>query len=194
VAVGSVAVPQSYYERIASIGHYQQDASAMGRINAWKASFYMANDYPITGVGLDNFMSLFQFYAPDPEDIHVAHNTYLQMLAETGYPGLLIYLVLLGVTFWTLETARRKAKFLRIPWAQDGARYITASLLGFMVGATFLNRAHFDLTYHLMFLAASLKRVLGWEEEAARAAARAAADPEAAAPAAAEQPAELVAR
>jgi probable O-glycosylation ligase (exosortase A-associated) len=178
VAVGSLTVPESYYERILSIADYQNDASAMGRLNAWRAAVSMANDYPFTGVGLDNFMSLFPFYAPDPENIKVAHNTYLQMLAETGYIGLSIYLTLMVATFWTLETTRRKAKRLRLRWAQNGAKYLAATLIAFMVGATFLNRAHFDLTYHVMFLAACMKRIVGWEAKAMLAAARAAAPAE----------------
>ena len=196
VAVGSLAVPESYYERIRSIADFQSDASAVGRLNAWRAALYMANDYPFTGVGLDNFMSLFPFYAPDPDNIKVAHNTYLQMLAETGYIGLWLYLTLIGATFWTLETARRRAKRLRLVWAQNGAKYLGASMIAFMVGATFLNRAHFDLTYHVMFLAACMKRIVGWEEKAMRAEARAAAPAaaDAAPPAPANRRAELVVR
>lgn len=169
IAIGSLIIPASYYERIASIFHYQSDGSAMGRLNAWKASFFMANDYPFLGVGLDNFMALFPFYAPDPENVKVAHNTYLQMLAETGYIGLSFYLILFGLTFWTLRTSFTRARRLRFDWATNAARCLTASLLAFLVGATFLNRAHFDLTYHIIVLAACLKRIVGWEARLMRA-------------------------
>jgi O-antigen ligase len=123
----------------------------------------MANDYPIVGVGLDNFTLLFQHYAPNPEDVHVAHNTYLQILAEAGYFGLALYLLLLTTAFWTFEVARRRARLLGYAWAESGARYLSASLLAFLVGGTFLNRAHFDLTYHVMILGACLLRIVTLE-------------------------------
>jgi putative inorganic carbon (HCO3(-)) transporter len=156
-------VPQSFYERIASIANFQSDGSAMGRLNAWQASFKMANDYPVFGVGLDNFLSEFIYYAPDPDDIHVAHNTWFQVLAETGYTGLCFYLLLFVASWWTLWRVRRRARRHGVEWASNGAKCLGASLLAFMVGGTFLNRAHFDLIYHVMALCACLDRILAHE-------------------------------
>jgi O-antigen ligase len=100
--------------------------------------------------------------------VHVAHNTYLQILAEAGYFGLVLYVILLITAFWTFETARRRARMLGYGWAEGGARYLSASLVAFMVGGTFLNRAHFDLTYHVMILGACLLRIvtleLSWQK------------------------------
>lgn len=160
---GSVFVPQSFYERVASIGDYKDDGSAMGRLNAWEASLDMANDYPLTGVGLDNFLAEFQYYAPDPDDVHVAHNTWFQVLAEAGYTGLLVYLSLFVVTWWTLFRIRMRARRWGLRWAENGAKCLAASIVAFMVGATFLNRAHFDLIYHVMALCAALDRLTAHE-------------------------------
>ena len=158
-AVGRLVVPASFYERIASIGNYQEDGSSMGRLNAWAASFHMANDYPVFGVGLDNFLFMFQYYAPDPDDVHVAHNTWLQVLAEAGYVGLLAYLALFMATWGTLLSTERLARRHDIRWAGDAAKFLEASTLAFMVGGTFLNRAHFDLLYHVVILSFCAKRI-----------------------------------
>ena len=160
---GSLIVDQSFYDRIASISDFRSDGSAMGRLNAWQASISMANDYPVFGVGLDNFLFQFVYYAPDPDDLHVAHNTWLQVLAETGYTGLVIYVSLFLVTAWTLARAARRARRFRISWAQNATKCLSASILAFVVGGTFLNRAHFDLIYHLMAMCACLDRLLAWE-------------------------------
>lgn len=167
--VGSQFVPESFYERIGSIVNYQEDSSAMGRLNAWQASVHMANDYPVFGVGLDNFMYLFRYYAPDPEQARVAHNTYLQILAEAGYVGLLLYLGLLGTSFWTFESVRRRASRHDMDWAVSGSTYLMGSLVAFVVGGVFLNRAHFDLTYHVMILGCCLDRIVRFEVNALRA-------------------------
>jgi probable O-glycosylation ligase (exosortase A-associated) len=165
---GSFVVPQSFYERMGSIANFREDGSAMGRLNAWQASIAMANDFPVFGVGLDNFLFEFLYYAPDPEDMHVAHNTWFQVLAETGYTGLALYLGLFGCTAWTLWRAQRRARRYRIVWAANAAKCLSASILAFVVGGTFLNRAHFDLIYHLMAMCACLDRLLTWEIQAQR--------------------------
>jgi probable O-glycosylation ligase (exosortase A-associated) len=162
VAVGSFFVPPEFYERMGTIASHN-DSSSVGRLNAWAAAWEMSKDYPIFGVGLDNFLHMFTLYAPDPDDVHVAHNTYFQMLAETGFVGLGIYVALLGTTFWTLWGTRRRAKKFGIEWAVAGSKCLEASLVAFVVGATFLNRAHFDLTYHVLVLSVCLERISNHE-------------------------------
>jgi probable O-glycosylation ligase (exosortase A-associated) len=163
---GSLFVPAEFYDRIASIANYEDDGSAMGRLNAWQAAIEMANDSPVVGVGLDNFLFSFSDYAPDPDDVHVAHNTWLQVLAEAGYTGLGIYALLFVATIWTIWRVRRRARRFGMAWADRGAIALGGSLVAFMVGATFLNRAHFDLIYHVMGLVAALDRVTRFDAEA----------------------------
>ena len=163
ILLGSQFMSDDYLERLGTITNYENDGSAQGRLNAWEASYRMANDYPIVGVGLDNFTILFRQYAPNPDDVHVAHNTYLQILAEAGYIGLLLYCMLLATSIWTFEVARRRARKLGLSWAENGAKFLEGSLIAFMVGGMFLNRAHFDLTYHVMILGACVLRIVTWE-------------------------------
>ena len=47
-------MPQQWFERMATIKTYEQDASAMGRINAWNMAFNLAKDRPLGG-GFDAF-------------------------------------------------------------------------------------------------------------------------------------------
>ena len=99
-------------------------------------------------------------YEPNPTPhelmgsaIYVAHNSYLQIWAECGTIAFAIYLLLIFTSFWTLWGVRRRAKQLYFSsWIIYYANAFEASLLGFMVGSTFLNRAHFDLFYHFVAL------------------------------------------
>jgi tetratricopeptide (TPR) repeat protein len=64
----------------------------------WKAAFAIAGEAPLRGVGLDNFEE--HFYRVKSEvqqESGYAHNDYLQILAETGAPGLLAFLALLAL-------------------------------------------------------------------------------------------------
>jgi hypothetical protein len=44
-------------------------------------------------------------------------------------------------------------------WAKDYARMMEATTIGFMIGAVFLNRGHFDLVYHWLALVTGLSTV-----------------------------------
>ena len=61
--------PPAYIDRVQSIGEYQEDSSALGRMMAWKASIRMAIDHPI-GVGAGNFNSAYgRFYRSGETDL-----------------------------------------------------------------------------------------------------------------------------
>ena len=59
-------IPEAWWDRMDNINTYQEDASAMGRINAWYFAFNIAKD-KFTGGGYDLWgVELFGIYAPDP--------------------------------------------------------------------------------------------------------------------------------
>jgi hypothetical protein len=65
-----------------------------GRIELWQAALQMAADYPLLGVGPDNFRWQYGAYANvDKWDTGIhANNLYLEWLADTGIIGLLAFL------------------------------------------------------------------------------------------------------
>ncbi|MBI4364996.1 MAG: putative O-glycosylation ligase, exosortase A system-associated, partial [Candidatus Latescibacteria bacterium] len=48
-------IPDAWFQRMSTIGTYRQDASAMGRINAWHFAINVALDRPLTGGGFRVF-------------------------------------------------------------------------------------------------------------------------------------------
>jgi putative inorganic carbon (HCO3(-)) transporter len=146
------SMPERWFDRMNTISAYEQDASAMGRINAWKTAINIANDRPLVGGGFELYSAAtFARYAPDPEDVHAAHSVYFQMLGEHGYVGLLIFLAL-GFAAWntarrTIEIARTKAE---LRWAGHLARAFQVSLVGYAVGGMFVNIGYWDLIYYEM--------------------------------------------
>jgi len=147
-----VFMPEQWHERIDTINTYEQDASAMGRINAWWMAFNLANARPLFGGSFEIYDSVvFSLYAPIPTDIHAAHSIYFQVLGEHGWAGLLIYLTLGLLTWrtgsWVLNHARHRPD---LEWAKEMVRMLQVSLLGFMVGGAFLSLVYFDVPYYLM--------------------------------------------
>jgi O-antigen ligase len=67
VAIMAAVMPQQWYDRMATIKTYKEDASAMGRINTWHTAFNVATDR-VTGGGFEALTGppTFRQYAPNP--------------------------------------------------------------------------------------------------------------------------------
>ncbi len=160
IAVALVAflafLPEGWFDRMSTIKDYQQDQSAMGRINAWHFAVNLANDRPLVGGGFRAFApELFMKYAPSPTDFHDAHSIYFEVLGEQGYVGLLLFVSLALIAFRTCGRIRRKTQQRAdLAWASELAAMIQVSLVGFGVGGAFLGLAYFDLPYSLMAIVA----------------------------------------
>jgi len=145
-------MPSHWFERMNTIQTYQEDASAMGRINAWYFAYNLAKDRPFVGGGFETFRpGLFERYAPNPDDYHDAHSIYFEALGEQGFVGLFLFLSILGLTWTTSQKTQKLAKNNPdLKWAKDLAAMIQVSLIGYVVGGTFLGVAYFDLFYSLV--------------------------------------------
>ncbi|WP_426116193.1 putative O-glycosylation ligase, exosortase A system-associated [Massilia sp. PWRC2] len=146
-----LAMPDQWYDRMNTIGEYKEDASAMGRVNAWYMATNLAADR-LMGGGFQIYdAGVFAKYAPDPRDVHAAHSIYFQVLGEHGFIGLFLYLAL-GVATWRTGTWLISKTRLdpEMKWAADLATMCQVSLLGFAVGGAFLSLAYFDVPYYVM--------------------------------------------
>jgi len=145
-------MPDKWMDRMNTIQAYEQDGSALGRLNAWWFAYNIAADNILTGGGYGTFSKeLFYVYAPDPTDHHDAHSIYFEVLAEQGYIGLLLFL---GIGFLTYRTGkwiiRNSKDNEELKWASDLASMLQVCLIGYSVGGAFLGLAYFDLPYHIM--------------------------------------------
>jgi len=155
--------PDHVIDRIASIGQGGAEASASARLRAWGAALSMIEDHPWLGVGLRNFQYHFGQYSPMAEGerlAFVAHNSFLQIWAESGTIAFVVYMTMLASVLVTCRYLRRlgsqRAEFL---WIRNYALMFEATTVGFLVGAFFLNRGHFDLVYHWVALTSCLLMV-----------------------------------
>jgi len=165
LALALLFMPPEWMERMQSIPNYEEDLSAMGRINAWWFAFNLANDHPIVGGGLQTFTpELFAVYAPIPSRFHDAHSIFFEVLAEQGYVGLVLF-VTMGLL--TLLLAGRTIRMARgrddLRWAALLAGMLQVSLVGYAVGGLFLGLAYFDLPYSLLALVVTTNVVVARE-------------------------------
>jgi len=153
VAIIASVMPQAWYDRMNTIKTYQEDDSALGRINAWHTAFNVAKDR-VTGGGYETFRPpTFRQYAPDPFMVHDVHSVYFEVMGEHGFIGFGMFILLAAFTWLRANQVIRECK--KDPerkWAADLAAMIQVSLVGYGAGGVFLGLAYFDLTYHLMII------------------------------------------
>lgn len=142
-------MPESWWSRMGTISTYEQDASAMGRINAWQTAFNIATER-LVGGGFELYSyEVFARYAPNPEDVHAAHSIYFQVLGEHGFIGLFLFLLIWWLAWRCANQIKRSAKDQRDwRWAGSLATMIQVSLVGYAVGGAFLSLAYWDLPYY----------------------------------------------
>lgn len=140
------------------------DESAQGRLYAWQAAIRMANTHPFSGVGLDNFTVNYFYYSSHWDGMnHAVHSTWFGVLAETGYLGLVVFLILLFKVVTSMYQTVNKLK----PLYAEGhctavlfcsAQSILAGLAGFIASGTFLTQGFTWPLYILLALSIAVQQ------------------------------------
>jgi probable O-glycosylation ligase (exosortase A-associated) len=167
LAGGWLLAPRSYLERLSTISEYETEGSAKGRLEAWGVALHMIQQKPLLGVGYEKFQENYRRYDPRATSTleggpgtRVTHNSYLEIWAECGTPALFLYLSLMAWSLLDLWRLRREAAArYHSSWILSYATMFEASLAAFAVGSFFLNRAHFDLFYHLVAIVLSFTTI-----------------------------------
>lgn len=152
-------MPASWHDRMKTIENYEQDESALGRLNAWQFAINVAKDRPLVGGGYNTFTpDLFAVYAPEPQRVHDSHSIYFEVLGEHGFVGFGLFL-LLGWFAWRscTQVAKQMSPHSEARWMVDLAGMLQVSLAGYAASGAFLGLAYFDFYYHLIALVVLLK-------------------------------------
>lgn len=153
-------MPDSWTQRMDTIGAYEADSSAMERLWTWTTLWNAAVDRPFVGAGFRaDSWAVFSAYAPRGEQwsafgtrVFVAHSIYFQMLGEHGFPGLALFLGL-WVAVWrgASKVAKQATSVADLKdWLPLLMRMVQVSLVGYLAGGAFLSLAYLDVPYYLM--------------------------------------------
>jgi putative inorganic carbon (hco3(-)) transporter len=149
--VGAALCTVTYYTVIAPLAARERvtTTNSNGRLDIWRVGWRMVQAHPLQGVGAGNFQNAAVHYVQAPGPItsahlivdapHVAHNVYLELLADLGIPGLLAFV---GVAVFALLAGLRAAR----TFAGQGdaglelaARCVVLALIGFLAADFFLS-------------------------------------------------------
>lgn len=142
-------LPTDWFERMGTIKTYEEDQSAMGRLDVWGYAIRRAAENPLTGGGFETF------YKGHGLDVH---SSYFEILGEHGYVAFGLWLSLLFGTIVALERLRRQVLFHdELAWVRDYARAVQIGLLGYATCGAFLGAAYWDVFYHFVALCVVMK-------------------------------------
>ena len=154
IPVGVAFMPDSWRERMQTMANYEEDASAMGRIEQWVYAIDIANVRPLFGNGFDAFFHppYSRTYLSEGAKNRAVHSNYFQVLGEQGYIGLVMYLLALAAFFFS---ARRGSRHAMDRGDTDRALFLGMaqySIVGYAVNGLTINMAYLDLYYILLAL------------------------------------------
>jgi probable O-glycosylation ligase (exosortase A-associated) len=153
-------LPQSYYERMATITAPSGDESASTRVAVWEWTIDYAKEHPFGG-GFDAYRSnSFTYVMPVREgegntssvtykkvtdEGRAYHSAIFELLGEQGWPGLAIWLALQGLGVWQMErihrwwkgAAEERGEDEREAWIAPMAVALQLASLVYIVGALF---------------------------------------------------------
>ena len=157
-ALGLIALPflpQSYFDRMATIGQPSGDESASTRVAVWEWTLDYVAQKPFGG-GFDAYRSnKFTYRLPVKEGTgnttsveireitdkgRAFHSAFFELLGEQGWPGLIIWLWLQGLGIWQMESLRRRWKGrqeMDEQWQAPLAVALQLASVVYLVGAMF---------------------------------------------------------
>jgi probable O-glycosylation ligase (exosortase A-associated) len=165
VAMGGVAffAPSGVWARLsglrnlsttpAGLAQVDEEGSARQRYEIWKVAAKIARENPLTGVGITAYPLAHAAYAQGAEFDQTAagardtHSTMLNLLAETGVPGTLIFVGLVASTLLGAERIRRRHRWTA-PRQAMALFILEMGLLAFMVAGIFGSLAYLAF-FHL---------------------------------------------
>jgi probable O-glycosylation ligase (exosortase A-associated) len=162
-----VPLPSGYLERMQTITTYENDESASGRLHFWRIAWVMVQDNP-WGVGLRRYDTAYDDYDDSRGAYGLSrsvHNSHLEVLAEMGYLGLVVWVLVFAYAFRVCMRIRYSAATSGGLSDEDRRYYMAmstafaASMMAFVVGGAFIAAANNDLTWLTFAMIAALDRI-----------------------------------
>jgi len=148
IGLGVVIATPHYLIRIESIVRGNIEGSGdRGSLEArqllLKDSLLLMVKHPLLGIGPGNFPSYTQTWG-------VAHNTYTELGAETGLPGLILFLVLMGLTLRKIKSVRKLPGYQSSEDIRLWISGLWAAMAAYIAGAMFASTEYNLFPYFMV--------------------------------------------
>jgi O-antigen ligase len=128
------------------------------RIDCIQAGIQMFFDHPFIGVGIGNYPYTYARYAPPGAERtpRYAHNTYIQILTETGLIGFFVFITGILLNFIVLSRIKKITKEKGDEFFYKISNLLEISFVSFLIGCFFVSAASVDIFWIIIAATTSL--------------------------------------
>lgn len=157
--------PPDYWEKMGTILHPHEEASANSRFVVNAASWQMIRDFP-WGVGYHNYPFVSPRYLPDEfltsvgeERVRAAHNSFFTVLCDTGVEGFTVWILAIGGALLLLRRVRKNIKASAMTSLDAYSIALELGLYGWLLGGWTQDYQEVDPAYWFIGLSVVLIRL-----------------------------------
>jgi probable O-glycosylation ligase (exosortase A-associated) len=165
-------LPEGYVDDMSNISN-PEDSTRKERLVSWSIAWQMFKGNPMFGVGAGNFPWTNHLYAelspmwePNMKLLggRAAHSLYFTLIPELGLIGIVLFVVIMVAAFKFLKKIKKMSKELNdshtSQWFTLMQKSMFISLVGYLVGATFISVLYYPLSWHLLAMILVTYRLL----------------------------------
>lgn len=159
----------AFYASPAAVQHLTQNNGGSGRTDIWAVGWRMVQAHPLDGVGAGNFPIASRAYLLRPgltthaqyilDSPKVAHNTYLELLAEGGLPALLLFAAIVAASLRCMQLAWRGFRTSGDQQMELISYALFAGLLGLLAASFFVSEEYSKQLWILLAFGPFLLRI-----------------------------------
>jgi O-antigen ligase len=156
-------------QRVSTLQSVEQENSAQQRLDSWAYCFQVGWENPVFGGGFDFYsQATIEKYNPKMLErwvgkIWSCHSSWFTVWSEHGIPAFTLWMVIIVSTFASVKSIKRKLRKISSS-ASSKLRYwppmIEISMVGYVVSASFVDFAYFDLFYQLIAATVIMRFIL----------------------------------
>ncbi len=143
-------LPDEWFDRMDTIETYQDDRSAIGRLEVWRDGWNHTLSHPFVGAGFEGWRWVSR---------RDWHSSFVEIFSEHGFVAFGIWMSLILGTLYSLTTLPKKTDGVAgMEWVANYCHMLRASLIAYMIGTAFLGLSYWDILYHLIFISVLVKK------------------------------------
>lgn len=150
-----MGMPDEWFSRMQTMAVPELEESAATRLELWRLGWASALQNPWTGSGFGGWIYLSLAAGGGPR---VWHSAYVDLLAEHGFVGLTLWIILVAGSVLSLTWVIWHRRRWGVPALTDQATMLRASIAAYLVGAAFLSIAYWEILFVILASAILISR------------------------------------